>query len=282
MLQLTLITDEITQDFEHALQVAQRFGIKNVEIRKVWHKNIALFTDDDLQRMKTLLEQYNMGISVVSSPFAKCVLPGSKFVSRSPNFNRNPTYNLSFFDRLIEISNFLDCNLIRVFNFFKLGSKKIPDPCQTAIDLMIPYVKKAESLGKTLLLENEHVCFADNVANSLSYLDAVGSPGLKLNLDPGNFFSAKEQTIPAAYEVFYTKGLVGHMHVKDPGIRLPLLGGGFGVVGKGKIDYKSLFRQAIDHQYRGYISLETHAHRKRYNTSIQSLQFLTQTLSELK
>ena len=87
--QFTVITDEISQDFEEALQVAQKYGIKDVEIRKVWDTNISMFSDEQLEEMKKLLDTNKMGVSMISGPFAKCLLPGSRFdrFKKKENFN---------------------------------------------------------------------------------------------------------------------------------------------------------------------------------------------------
>jgi len=65
---LSIITDEISQDFEEVLQIAQGFGIKDVEVRGVWGKNIALFEDEDLKitydgepnTLESLLSDFNI------------------------------------------------------------------------------------------------------------------------------------------------------------------------------------------------------------------------------
>ena len=70
--QLCVITDEISQDFDHALDVAGEYGVKSVDLRKIWDKNIALFTDDELKKLKEALDKRNMKVAVVTGPFGKC------------------------------------------------------------------------------------------------------------------------------------------------------------------------------------------------------------------
>ena len=278
---LSFITDEITQDFEKALKIAQDYGITSVEVRKVWGKNIVEFSDEDLNRMNELLDKYSMSISVIAGPFGKCLLPGSRFdwFKSKKNFTLNPRYNLLLFDRLVEISDVLKCNNLRCFNFFKFGVKhKDTKGFQKALSELRPYVEKAESLGKILLLENEHVCFADTIKNTYRYLKEMGSDALKLNLDPGNFYSAKEGTTVEDYEFLYEDDLVAHLHIKDPYKKVPLLGSLFGVVGEGRINYDLLISQALDHNYEGYFSLETHSATRGEEISKKSLDYLSKLL----
>jgi sugar phosphate isomerase/epimerase len=279
--QLSVITDEISQDFEEALQIAQQFDIQQVELRSIWRKNIARFSDVELLKLKELLKKYQMKISVISGPFAKCFLPSSRLSSKNESFDRNSAYNLSFFDRLVEISDYFDTNVIRIFNFFNPAMKIKEEKWTEMIDLITPFVEKAEKLGKILVVENEHVCFANNVANTLKFLKHFNSKALKLNLDPGNFFSMKERTTPDAYQTLYDNGFVIHIHIKDPQFRIPLIGGFFGVVGQGKIDYEPLLTQAIDNGYKGAFALETHALKNKKQKSIESLQYLHEILENL-
>ncbi|MBD3349974.1 MAG: TIM barrel protein [Candidatus Lokiarchaeota archaeon] len=280
--QLSIITDEICQNIEHVLDISQKYGIKDVELRKVWDKNIANFTDSDLKKLKKLLDERNMGVSMISGPFGKCVLPGSKYAKNNgESFSRNVEYNLGLFERLVEISDILETQNIRVFNFLKMGSEVNEESWKLMMDTIKPYVNKAESLNKVLMLENEHFCFLDTIKNTRRFFNEIDSNAIKLNLDPGNYYSAGEPTDTKAYEEFYENNWVGHVHVKDPKFKLPFIGGTFGVVGKGKIDYKSLFKQALRHDYDGYFSLETHVLIKKEKTSIRSLENISDMLKSL-
>lgn len=279
---LSVITDEISQDFAHALEVAQRFGINAVELRSIWHKNIVLFTNDELQRLKELLNARAMKVNVISGPFAKCVLPGSQWEKGSgTSFVRNPTYNLGCFDRLLEIATFFGTPLIRVFNFLKFGAGGFEKGWVRMKETLRPHIQKAEQQGKILVLENDIGFFADTVLHTKRFFEEMRSPALKLNLDPGNFFSVKSPTSPDEFHWFYDEGLVAHMHVKDARRRFPLIGGNWGVVGEGRIDYQSLFKQAMEHGFKGYFSLETHALMNKESKSVKSLEYLTKILQQL-
>ena len=140
---------------------------------------------------------------------------------------------------------------------------------------------KAEKKNKILLLENESIAFADTIANTLRFLDEIDSPAVKLNLDPGNFFTVKQPTDPEAYEVFYKRGFVQHMHIKDARTRILKLHSLFDIVGTGKINYKDILQQAVDHDYTGYFSLETHASSNLMQKSVASLRFLKELLEKL-
>lgn len=278
--QLCVITDEISQDFEHALDVAKSHGCNSVDLRNAWNKNIVLLTDDELHKIKDALEKRHMNVAVISGPFGKCLLPDAAGQTKSEDFMKNPGYNLGFFNRIIEISDVLNTDLIRIFAFAEYGMEDAEKRWQAMKDYLMPYIEKAESKNKILLVENEKGMNVATIAQAKRFFEEIKSPNVKLVLDPGNFFAVGEETTTEAYEHFYENDLVGHIHVKDPK-RKTTLGTTFGVVGEGKINYDSLFTQAIKTGYTGFFSLETHTKRKLEEISIKSLENMSKWLEKL-
>ncbi len=280
---LSVITDEISQDFENALKTTSEFGIKQVDLRTIWNKNIALFTDEELKQLKGLLEKYQIKVIVITSPFAKCVLPSSHLAtSKKKSLSRNPEFNLSLFDRIIEISDFFNTPYIRIFSFFKLSLKTTQHQWNEMIEILRPCIQKAQERKKILLLENDHGLIVSKIEETKKFFKEINSTSIKLLLDPGNFFMDKESTLPEAYDYFYEQNLVAHMHVKDPKRRIPILGAIFTTVGEGKINYKPLLEQAFRNNFEGNFILETHALRNKEVISKKSLETLSIWLKELE
>jgi L-ribulose-5-phosphate 3-epimerase len=283
--QLCVITDEISQDFEHALDVAAEHGVKAVDVRMIWNKNIALFSNEELQRLKEALDKRNMKVIAITGPFAKCFLPNARLSrKKGKSFMFNPTYNLSLFDRIVEISDFFKTPYIRVFSFVRslLGKPVNQKQWDEMKSLFEPYIKKAESLGKIFLVENDLGMHVGKIKDTKRFFEEIKSDSVKLLLDPGNFWMEKEEIVPEAFEWFYEQDLVAHQHIKDPiGRYLGKIAGKFGVVGGGEIDYKALFKQAIDYGFKGYFSLETHAGKNKEEISRKSLENMTNWLKEL-
>ena len=151
--QLSVITNEISQNFDHALDIAQQFNIEAVEVRSLWNKNIVFLSDDELNQMKAALDKHNMRLSVVCSPFAKCKMPSS-LVSNTDKTNHlsNSAFNLSLFDRCFQIADYFQTKYVRVFNFIRLGNIVTEEDWSRMIEILKPYVAKAESAEKILLL----------------------------------------------------------------------------------------------------------------------------------
>ncbi|TFF84534.1 MAG: sugar phosphate isomerase/epimerase [Promethearchaeota archaeon] len=279
---ISVVTDEISQDFDYALDVAAEYGISTVDVRTVWNENIVFLSDDELERMQKALDQRNMQINVITSPFGKCVFPSSRFsTKRKKSLWRNPEFNLELFDRIVEISDFFKTPNIRIFSFFEKRKSKVDDKWEEMINLIKPYVKKAENIGKTLLLENDYMFMVADIEHTIRFFEDLNSDALQLILDPGNYYMEGDLTTREAYANFYERDLVNHIHVKDPKYMIPGITGIFTVVGKGKINYDSIFKQAIDYGYEGYFCLETHALRNKEQVSRKSLKYMIKTLREI-
>ncbi|HMF33761.1 MAG TPA: hypothetical protein VKK79_20215, partial [Candidatus Lokiarchaeia archaeon] len=161
--QLSVITDEIGQDFAKVLDLIEPFHISHVELRKIWGKNIVLFSDADIAKLKETLVNRNISVSVVSGPLFKCFLPNSHLNNpKKKSFSRNADYNISLGDRLLEIAAALNCNKVRIFAFFK-GVSPQKDNWDFVINQLQTFVDKAKSGGKVAILENERGSFADTI-----------------------------------------------------------------------------------------------------------------------
>ena len=53
-MKLSVITDEISQDFEHALDVMAEYGVTGAELRGLWSVNIADLSANDVILGETL------------------------------------------------------------------------------------------------------------------------------------------------------------------------------------------------------------------------------------
>jgi hypothetical protein len=67
-MKLSVITDEIADDLQTALQVAQAFGIDRVELRTLWGVNLAQADEAILRRAKSLLQDYGIGVCALATP----------------------------------------------------------------------------------------------------------------------------------------------------------------------------------------------------------------------
>src|SRR5690242_13364835 len=74
MIRPAVITDEITQDFERALDVMLEYGVRNAELRGLWGTNIMDLGPEELARAKKALDDRGMRVCGIASPLYKCNL----------------------------------------------------------------------------------------------------------------------------------------------------------------------------------------------------------------
>lgn len=279
---LGVITDEITQDFEQALIWAKGFGLNWVELRFVWGKYVTEFTPDDVKRAKDLLAKYGLSVSVVDSPYFKTVLPGTS--SKFDEGKRDPLQSdigqqESVLHRAIARARDFGTDKVRIFAFLRVADPK------TVFERVARELEKSALIAKgeniRLVLENEFSCNVATGAESAAMLEAVKSPALGLNWDPGNAYAAGEtKPYPDGYAPIDRKR-IWHMHLKDaqenPKGDEPV----WRPIGGGRIDYVGQFRAALKDGYDGTMSLETHylnAAKDKEASSRESMEGLLQAI----
>ena len=257
---LSVITDEISQDFAHACEIASReFGLSWVELRAMNNKNIINWDAHDIAEAQGILKRFNLRVSEIASPVFKTDWPGapkSEFSPKNPQFGADFTYAQQdeLLERAFALAKAFDNAPIRIFDFWRLADQK---PHREAID---DRVRKAAALagqkGATLTLENELACNTATGAEAARLLNAVREKALMLNWDPGNAAARGEKAFPDGYAKI-PKNRIAHMHLKDVVDR----GNGktdWAAMGQGVIDFVGQFRALKRDGYTGAMSLETH------------------------
>src|SRR5215831_15540600 len=69
---VAVITDEISQDFDHACSVAaNEFGMQWVELRGMWGKSLGSLSDAEVNDASKILTKYNLRVTDIASPLFK-------------------------------------------------------------------------------------------------------------------------------------------------------------------------------------------------------------------
>jgi sugar phosphate isomerase/epimerase len=257
---LSVLTDEISQDFAHACEIASReFGLGWVELRAMHDKNIINWDAHDIADAQSILKRFNLRVSEIASPIFKVDWPGAP---KSPSSPKTPQYGAAstaehqdeWLERAFALAKEFGNPPIRIFDFWRLTDQQ---PYRQAIDDRIRQAAvKAGKAGATLTLENELDCNTATGAEAARLLSAVREKALMLNWDPGNARARGENPFPDGYTKL-PKDRIGHMHLKDARDA----GNGkteWAEVGKGTIDFVGQFRALKRDGYAGAISLETH------------------------
>jgi sugar phosphate isomerase/epimerase len=260
---LSVINDEISDDFDHACSVISKdFGLQWIELRTLWKINIADLKSDDVARAQAILAKYNLRVTDIASPLFKVDWPGaplSKFSSQKGAKNDNFAATADFKKQdevlaaCIELAKQFKTGKIRCFDFWRLDDvtphrAAIDDKLRTAADV-------THKQGIALILENEHECNTVTAAEAARLLKAV--PPLNLNWDPANaVMSGELDAFPAGWALL-PKDRILHCHcknaVKDASGKVV-----WSPVDIGFIDWPAQFRALKSIGYRNAVSLETH------------------------
>src|SRR5258708_16493147 len=125
---LSVITDEITQDFGRALEIAaQEFKLGFVEIRAMWSKNIMALDAKEVAEARRLLEKYKLRVSSIASPIFKVDWPGAPVSKQSQRDQFGANFTLAQQDELLErafeLARSFRVDRIRIFDFSRLDDQ---------------------------------------------------------------------------------------------------------------------------------------------------------------
>lgn len=255
---LSVINDEITQDFERACQIASRdFGLHWIELRGMWNKNISELSDKQIAESKKILAAHKLRVTDIASPLFKTDWPGAPYKhARQAEFNANfdAAQQSRLLDRCIELAKAFNTRRIRCFDFTRIEDQK---PYRAAINSKLR--EAAERCAKhnlILVLENEMSCNTATGAEAAAVLAAIPNRSFMLNWDPGNAAAIGATPYPNGYDLL-PKDRIGHCHCKD----VVRKGDGkydWAPVGGGIIDWVGQFRAFVRDGYHYAVSLETH------------------------
>jgi sugar phosphate isomerase/epimerase len=258
---VAVINDEISQDFGRACEVAAReFGMSWIEVRGMWNKNVLNLDAKEIQEAREILEKYHLRVTDIASPLFKVDWPGapkSKFSPKRDQFNADFTFEQQdeVLERSLALTKAFQTDRIRCFDFWRLDD---PSPYRKDIDAKLQDAAvKAGKHSVMLVLENEMSCNTATGAEAARTLQAVSSPNLLLNWDPGNAYERGEIPFPDGYRLL-PKNRLGHCHCKDAVKKAGGEGYEWAAMGRGAIDWEGQFRALKRDGYNFAVSLETH------------------------
>jgi sugar phosphate isomerase/epimerase len=259
---IAVITDEISQDFDHACSVAANdFGMEWVELRGMWKKSLFTLTSAEIEEARGILAKYDLRVTDIGSPLFKVDWPDAP-VSKGRANHEKQSADATFkqqdevLEKSIELAKIFKTDRVRGFDFWRLDDQA---PYRAAINAKLS--EAADKLGKQgiiFVLENEMACNTGSGTEAAKVLAAIPNPNLMLNWDPGNAATLDEVTFPDAWNLL-PKNRIGHIHCKDA-VKNSDGKWGWAPVGKGVINWTAQFKALKKMGYHSGISLETHWH----------------------
>jgi sugar phosphate isomerase/epimerase len=257
-----VISDEVSQDFDHACYViAKEFGLQWIELREVWGKNLQTITDAQISEAQKIIAKYGLRVTDISSPLYKVDWPGaphSQYGSKEDLHGADETnfkQQNEVLERSISLAKQFNTNKVRCFDFWRIDDVK---PYRSAInETLRQAAEKAARQNILLVLENEFECNTATGREAAATLAGIPARNLALNWDPGNAVMRGElDAYPNGWNAL-PKDRIHHCHVKNA-VKDATGKVVWSSVDIGYIDWTAQFRALKNIGYSNAVNLETH------------------------
>jgi len=255
-MEISIITDEVSQNFEYTLDFLAKLGVKNIELRSIWGKNVANLNKEELLKLSDLIEEKGLRVSALATPIFKCPLFDDSpiLIDTDKFFVKGDTYNehmrmLRFSFKLAKV---LKTNRIRVFSFLKVNN--IKGAWQEIVNRLQHAAFLASKYNLFLILENEHTCNICDTNLILKFFRSINYTNMKLLWDPCNSLIFGNNPIEEYRKI---KKYICYVHIKNV-VLDDNNSYKYTKISDGIIDYKTLICKMIRDNYKGCISLEPH------------------------
>jgi sugar phosphate isomerase/epimerase len=237
---MTCFADEISADLDEQLQVLKQEGLRYLELRNVWDTNVLKLSEEQMERVRSKLQDNGFRISSIGSPLGKYNI-GDDFAPQLHDLRR-----------AIAVAKFFETPYIRIFSFHLPNGEPAENHRDEVLSRMRQFTELAEQSGITLLLENESNMYGDKDDRYLDILQSCDSPHLRSAFDPGNFVMNGVRPVSEAYPK--VAGYIEYVHVKDATTEPRQ----FVPAGKGEGEFPQFLMALKQKEYSGFLSVEPH------------------------
>jgi sugar phosphate isomerase/epimerase len=211
---LGILTDEVSDSFDDALDWCRENGLAHVEARVIDGVNAANLTDDAARDVRRRVETRGLYVSAIASPLFKCALDPARPVASGDRFGQaeeSVEAHFAKLGRVVAISRLLGTTRIRIFSFWREREPAKYQP--EVIEHLRRAATVAEKAGVMLLIENEPACNGGFAGEVAAIVNGINSPAVRALWDPGNEAYGGREAFPAGYEQM--KDVLAHVHLKD-------------------------------------------------------------------
>jgi len=225
-MKLGVITDGISTDLEHALQVMNEHELEYAELQFVWDKEVGDHSAEEIKRMKSLIKQHGVKVvSITRHNFAG--LPIKETTVEAEAYKKH----MEGLKRCIAMARELETDTVRIMSgrkemiiFGENGAEKwvaSTGSWDKLLELMQPPLKLAESEGITLAVETGNNAMITSGYLARKFIDDMGSKNPVLYRYPlsRRLRSAQRTYLPHPRQGFHRKYRPGDGQVLCAGNR---------------------------------------------------------------
>ncbi len=217
-MKLGVITDGISRDFTHALDVIVECGLTHAELQFIGDQEIGDLGPAEMQAVKSALAARDLRVPCIS----RHNFVGLGVTETGPT---DPAFvrQMDAFKRTIDAAHAVDSPLVRIMGFRKemilFGSGGAEDwnvatgAWDALLDLTRPAIEIAAAAGVTLVIETGNGGMVNSAHLAARLVAEIDSSHLQVLWDPANCLYSSETAFPDGYEAL--AGCLGHVHIKD-------------------------------------------------------------------
>lgn len=235
------VTDELSQDPREAIETALAWDVHDFEIRNVRGVRFPRHTDDTLDLLVRLCEEYDLRYTAVSPGFFKCDLTDEAHIAYALGEG---------LERTLEFM--AQCRIPLLICF---GFEKAVGTDDQAVDLLRRLAEQLDGCGFRGAIENETHCRFDGPDRMLDLVRRVNHPAMGLNFDAANLKQGAADAYPEAYET--VKPYIFNIHAKDVAVHAD------GTtewcpIGEGVVDWPDMMKAIVRDKVVDHVTIENH------------------------
>jgi sugar phosphate isomerase/epimerase len=255
---ISIVSDEISDDFKEIPSVANSLKIKNFELRNFKEGRIPYINKKTIEVLVCYQEKFGYNYTLISPGFFKHSLK-----------DKEKTKNqLDDFSKVLDLADLFEIDLVSVFSFKR--EEHHSDVASNIFELLLCLKSKCEERSIDLIIENSPTCWANTSKNLLKVSEKTK---LGVNWDPGNSLASDCTDHQKDLNKLLT--IVKNIHLKNwkPAI-------GYCSIMTGAYDLESEICFFIKNHYMGYFCIEHHQWNDRINSTIINYKELKSILKK--
>ncbi len=265
-MKLGVITDGISRDLGHAVDVMDEFGLEHAELQFVGDAEVGDHSAQDIAEIDHLLRDRGKPVSCLS----RHIFAGTTSANRPGDALH--TRHMDALKRVIEMAHVVGSPLVRIMTqkkeqilWGRNGAEKW-NVAHGAWDTMAPMIAPAVELalaeGLMLVVETGNGTMVNSNYTARRLIDELDAKdALKVLWDPANNCWCHERAFPDGYDEV-KDGYLGHIHIKDVQVDTPRATLEVRELGKGQLadQFQPMASALRADGYEGVISFESVYH----------------------
>lgn len=266
MIEIGVVTDEVSLDLEESLGLCSEWRIHRYELREGSKGRFPRFTPEEIRLIEDAMR---------SGGRVTAVSPGILKGHVDDDLRLNEELERTL-PQALELGSRFACPLLIVFGFERHDDEP-QDSRFRAMRALERVAEAAAKVGMTVAVENEPGFWVDRPGEEAALLEEIGHPSLKANWDPANLQWGGH--VPTHDDFDVLRPHLVNLHVKDYAPGNPERP--WPPVGQGEIAWPEILRWVVEETRLPHVTLETHS-LPRIESSRQSLEAIRGMLDSMR